>query len=119
AEADDHVRNLDAGVVDVVLRFDRGALESKRADQRVTERGVAQVADVRGLVRVDGRVLDDRLLADRAFRRDLLTGAGEEEGRPVQVQIQVTVRRRGDAGDAGNRPERLRQLLRDRLRRFS
>ena len=61
AEADDDVGDLDAEVVDVVLRFDRRAAEAQDADERVAERRVAQVADVRRLVRVDRRVLDDGL----------------------------------------------------------
>ena len=61
AEADDDVGDLDAGVVDVVLHFDRRPAEAQHACERVAERGVAQVADVRRLVRIDRRVLDDRL----------------------------------------------------------
>ena len=68
-EADDHVRDLHAGVVDVVLHFDRVAAEAQHAHQRVAERGVAQVADVRRLVRVDRGVLDDGLLRPRRRRR--------------------------------------------------
>ena len=64
-EADDDVGDLDAGVVDVVLHFDRDAAEAQHAHQRVAERGVAQVADVRRLVRIDRRVLDDRLAGRR------------------------------------------------------
>ncbi len=63
AEADHHVGHLHAGVVDVVLNLDRMAEEPQRAHQRVAEGGVPQVADVRRLVRIDGRVLDDHLLA--------------------------------------------------------
>ena len=62
AESDDDVGHLHAGVVDVVLHLDRNAAEALHADERVAERGVPQVSDVRGLVRIDGRVLDDRLL---------------------------------------------------------
>ena len=60
AEADDHVRDLDTGVVDVVLRLDRGAAEMQHPHQRVAERGVAQVTHVGRLVRIDCRVLDNR-----------------------------------------------------------
>ena len=60
AEADDDVGHLDAGVVDVVLHFDGRAAEAQHAHERVAERGVPQMADVRRLVRVDGGVLDDR-----------------------------------------------------------
>ena len=62
--------DLDAGVVDVVLGFDRRAAEAQRPHQRVAERGIAEVADVRRLVRVDGRVLDDRFFDGCRFRRD-------------------------------------------------
>ena len=58
-KADDDIGDLHAGVVDVVLDLDRASLKAQQPDQRVAERGVAQVADVRRLVRVDRRVLDD------------------------------------------------------------
>ena len=64
AEADGDVGDLDAGVVDVVLDLDLAAEIAEQPAERVAERGVAEVADVRGLVRVDGGVLDDGL-----FRR--------------------------------------------------
>ena len=82
AEADDDVGDLDAGIVDVVLHFDRDALEAQDPDQRVAERGVAQVADVRRLVRIDRRVLDDRL-AGRRRRRRRRAGAGDRAGMPA------------------------------------
>ncbi len=62
AKSHDHVGDLDAGVVDVVLDLDRDSLEAEQAAQRVAEGRVPQVADVRGLVRVDRRVLDDGLV---------------------------------------------------------
>ena len=61
AEADGDVRDLDAGVVDVVLDLDLAAEEAEQPSERVAQRGVAKVADVRRLVRVDRGVLDDRL----------------------------------------------------------
>jgi hypothetical protein len=60
-EAHDDVGDLDAEVVDVVLRLDRRAEKAKDADERVAERGVPQMADVRSLVRVDGGMFDDGL----------------------------------------------------------
>ena len=63
AKADRDVRDLDAGVVDVVLDLDLAAEEAQQPSEGVAERGVAQVADVRRLVRIDGRVFDDRLLS--------------------------------------------------------
>ena len=64
-EADDDVGDLHAGVVDVVLHLDRPALKAQQPHERVAERRVPQMADVRGLVRVDGGVLDDDLAAGR------------------------------------------------------
>ena len=57
------IRHLDAGVVDVVLHLDPFAERAQHAHERIAERGVAQVADVRGLVGIDVGVLDDDLLA--------------------------------------------------------
>src|SRR5439155_2499858 len=61
AEADDDIGHLHAGVLDVVLHFDRYAAKSLNADERVAKRGVAQMPDVRGCVGIDRRVLDDGL----------------------------------------------------------
>ncbi len=114
-EADDDVRHLDAGVVDVILHFDRPALEPERADERVAERRVPQVPDVRGLVRVDRRVFDDDL-ADQAVGRRRRPGAHlrRQKRRPVEVEIQVAVRRGLDLADALDGPDRASQRLRDR-----
>ncbi len=65
AEADHHVRHLDAGVVDVVLHFHRDPAEAQHPHQGVAKGGVAQVADVSGLVGIDCRVLDDGLAGGR------------------------------------------------------
>ena len=48
---DDDVGHLDAGVVDVVLDFDRRVAEPEHPHERVAERRVPQVADVGRLVR--------------------------------------------------------------------
>ena len=118
-EADDDVRHLDAHVVDVVLRLERRAAEPQGPDERIAERRVAQVTDVRRLVRVDRRMLDDRLLRRDGLGRHLLPDARDDERRTVEVEVQVPVRRRDDALDAGNRAHRLRQFLRDRARRLA
>ena len=119
-ESDDDVGDLDAGVVDVVLHFDRDAAEAQDADERIAERGVAQVADVGRLVGVDGRVLDDGLAAGGASR------AGGRRGEPIeqkrrarQEEVQVAVGRGGDALDALERAEVAGDLLRDGPRRLA
>ena len=78
-KADDDVGDLDAGVVDVVLHVDFVAGGAEQAHKGVAENGVAQVADVRGLVGIDAGVLDERMahrrwrafLGGRATRRRL------------------------------------------------
>ena len=59
-ESDHDVGHLHAGVVDVVLHIDLVAGGAQQADKRVAEDGVAQMADVRGLVGIDAGVLDER-----------------------------------------------------------
>ena len=61
AEADNDIRDLHTGVVDVVLDFDRSAAEAQNAHERIAEGGIAEVPDVRRLVRIDRGVLDDGL----------------------------------------------------------
>ena len=65
-EPDDDVGDLHAGVVDVVLDFDLASLEAQQPAEGVAEGGVAQVPDVRRLVRIDRRVLDDGLRRRRS-----------------------------------------------------
>ena len=69
AEPDDDVGDLHAGVVDVVLDLDLAAEKAQQPAEGVAERRVAEVPDVRRLVRVDRRVLDDGLAAVRPSRR--------------------------------------------------
>src|SRR5205085_6836485 len=77
------------------------------------EHGVAQVADVRGLVRIDVRVLDDGLQpGGRRRRRCYCARAVREERRTVEEDIEVA-----SAGDLDARDARL-GLKRD-LQRFS
>ena len=118
AKPDDDVGDLHAEVVDVVLDLDWRAAKLQRARQRVAERGVAEMADVRRLVRIDRGVLDDCFFRRRRLRLQLGAYALEKECGTVQIEIQVAIRRGDDARDAGDRAEARRQLLRDRARRF-
>ena len=106
AKADGDVGDLHAGIVDVVLDLDLASEEAQQPAEGVAERGVAQVPDVRGLVRVDGRVLDDRLagLARRGpsrwrDRRHVTRQPAPELRRPIEEEVHVAVRRRLDAGE--------------------
>ncbi len=57
-ETDDHVGDLNTGVVDVVLDFDSIAGSFQYAHKRVAQHGISHVTDVRGFVRIDAGVLD-------------------------------------------------------------
>jgi hypothetical protein len=94
-EPDDDVGHLDAGVVDVVLHFHGHAAEAQHPDQRVAERRVAQMPDVRCLVRVDRGVLDDRFagIRCRSRGRRLRDEPRSEECRAVEEDVQIPVRR--------------------------
>ena len=119
AEPDRDVGDLDAGVVDVVLDFDGAAREAEQSAEGIAERGVAEVADVRRLVRVDGGVLDDGLALDGGRRR---VAPGEPRGerlRPVDEEVDVAVGRRLDPLDAGDGAHAGGELLRDRPRRLA
>src|SRR4029450_1804450 len=71
AEAHDDVRHLNPEVVDVVLDFDRRPPEPEHAREGVAERGIAEMTDVRRLVRIDSGVLDDGLLGSGRGGGDL------------------------------------------------
>ncbi len=58
-QAEDDVHDLHAGIVEVVLDFDGLALEAQAADQGVAQAGVAEMADMGGLIGIDVGVLDD------------------------------------------------------------
>ena len=61
--SNDDVRNLNTGVVDVILRLHAMTARFQHADERVAERRVAQVPDVRGFVRIDVGMFDDDFFA--------------------------------------------------------
>ena len=97
AEADDDVGHLHAGVVDVVLDLDGvAAVAQQRARSVSPRRGVAQVADVGGLVRVDAGVLDDHVPRARGRRRPARRASAcssRGEGAAVEEQVHVAAAR--------------------------
>ena len=121
-ETENYVRDLHAGVVNVVLHFDAAAGVTQDAAERVAEDGVAQMADVRGLVGIDAGVLDHHLGRVRrgdggAFVAGFFAGGAEKCG-AVEEEIQVAAAGDFDALDAGNIFQRIRDLLCERARRF-
>ncbi len=114
-EAHHHVGHLDAGVVDVVLDAHVEAAVAQQPHERVAEAGVAQVADVGGLVRVDARVLDDDVPRTRCRRGRLGERAVQDGREAAAVQEQVDVAPAGDLGPAN--VARGRELSRRAARR--
>src|SRR6266851_3866428 len=93
-KADDHIGNLHAGVVDVVLNVDFPARVTQQADKAVAENGISQVSDVRRFVGIDAGVLDQNLSGRNVGRRLLVSSEGS--GHPGAVDSYVEVARAGD-----------------------
>ena len=110
-EAEDHVRDLDAGVVDVGLNFDPVAQITEDPGESVTEGGVPEMADVRRLVRIDAGVLDDvdAVRCSRADRGQRLP----DPHFPVEEDIDVSGTGHFHPSHLGTLGERTRQRLGD------
>ena len=95
AEADHDVRDLHAGVVDVVLHAHVTSPVPEHVHEGVAEDGVAQVADVGRLVRVDAGVLDDHVPAHPHGRPGIGHPVGHvaREGSPVEEHVDVAAAR--------------------------
>ena len=116
AEGDDDVGDLHAGVVDVVLRLDAVAEPLQAADEGVAHDGVAEVADVRGLVRIDVRVLDDDALAAVASRRHDGADVRRRERAAVEAEVEVAGTLDADRLHERRQGHPVRQRLRDLAR---
>ena len=60
-ESYDHVRDLHAGIVDVILDIHFPAHKTQQANKCVAKDGIAEVPDVRGLVGINAGVLNQNL----------------------------------------------------------
>ncbi len=60
-KADNDVRNLHAGIVDIVLYIHFPAGKTQQANEGVAQDGIAQVADMRGLVGINAGMLNQNL----------------------------------------------------------
>ncbi len=116
-EPDHDVGHLHAGVVDIVLDLDVFAGGAQHAHKRVAENGVAQMADMRGLVRVDIGVLDDHLSrAGSGVALEFERGAAV--GAAVEAHVDVAVSGNLESANAGNRTDLRNQLRGDGPRRL-
>ena len=118
APADQDVGDLDARVVDVVLHLHPVAEEPQGARQAVAQNGIAEVADVGRLVRVDVGVLDqDRVARGGRGRRAQLSRQAAGRGAAIEVQVEVPRATGLDARHARQRREGGRKFLGDGPRR--
>src|SRR6185369_14323397 len=62
-KADYYIRYLNSGVIDVILDVNFPAAEAQQSYERIAQDGIAKMSDVRGLVGVNTRVLDEDLAA--------------------------------------------------------
>jgi hypothetical protein len=112
-KADDDVGDLNAGVVDVILDADLVAglvvVGAEQALEGVAENGVAQVANVGGLVGVDAGVLD-QAKAGTANVGVAVGGDGAHGGGAVEADVEVAGAGDLDTGDAWDLIERGIQL---------
>ena len=128
SERDHHIRDLHAGVVDVVLHFHSPACAPQQPHERIAQGGVAQMPDVRGFIGIDVGVLDHvlglaGLLAGCAgFRTASDSGVrrfGEsrlKKCRAIEEEIDVPRAGQFHARHSGNRRKFGGNLLRDLAR---
>ena len=105
-KAEDHIGDLNSGVIDIILHFDLCARMAQQAHKSIAKHGVAQVADVRGFIGIDVGVLDDDFARasggrDRRLMRRRIRG--REELRAVKIDIQVACARDFQTGDSCDR----------------
>ena len=112
-ESDDHIGDLHAGVVDVVLHIHFSAGETQQADEGIAQDGIAQVADVRRLVGIDAGVLDQNFAA-RHFDFGLSIG-GQSGGQGRTIDPGIDIARAGEFEflEAFDRTESGDDFLRD------
>src|SRR5262249_41000171 len=113
-----------ARVVDVVLNLDLAAQRLEDADKRIADRGVSEMPDVRGLIGIDIRVLDDRL-AGKCLATNQSLGPGErverapKDGLAIEEEVHIAGSGELDFVNAGYRSKTPNQFLRHGARRLS
>ena len=112
------ISHLHASVIDIVLDLDSTAEILEQTTECITERRIPQMPDVRGLVRIDRRVLDDFLFCRN--RDDVAASQPCREPRgPVEKEVDVAVGRGFDSRNAIDLSERGDDFLGDGPRGFA
>jgi len=98
-ESDDHVGDLHAGVIDIVLHLHVVCGVAQRSRHGVAQYGVSHMADVRRFVWVDAGVFDEAE-AWAAYLRVLVGCDAANSGCAVEADVEVAGACDLDAGDA-------------------
>ena len=109
------IGNLHPGVVDVVLHLDAPAGVPQQPLEGVAEHSIAQVPDVRGLVRIDAGVFDDRLRRAGTGRNRFssgMLGRAFEKRCAVQVRVQISATGNFQSRNSFDRCDGIGNLLR-------
>ena len=117
-EPDHHVGHLHPGVVDVVLDLDLVAEGPQDARQHVSEDGVAQMPDVRRLVGIDVRVLDDPLARALFGRQQVGLEQLAQDGSAIEEGIEKAGTLNPDLPDALRQLESVGDFGGDQARRL-
>src|SRR5436853_2136075 len=88
-KADDHVGNLNAGVIDVILDVDLAAGEAQQANETVAQNRIAKVSDVRGFIRIDAGVLNQHFAG--GSRKALLAIGCDRSGQFGTIHAGINV----------------------------
>ncbi len=94
SEANHYIGHLHAGVVDVILNVDFPARKTQEPNECIPENCIAQMSNVRGLVGIDARVLDQNLACGNGYGRLLVCGEGSGHPSTVDLDVQIPRGRR-------------------------
>src|SRR5581483_468133 len=115
----DHVSNLHASVVDVVLDIDLATGKPQQPNKRVAENGIAKMADMCCFVGVDARMLDENFSAGNLGRRILISDERARQSYAVHTGIDVSRTRDLQLFKALDRADTRDNLLGDLSRRLT
>src|SRR5262249_30889952 len=119
-KADDDVRDLNAGVIDIVLDVDVGATGAQEPDKRVAQHSVAQMTYMGSFVGIDAGVFDQNLFGGRRFSPDAATGQeGSRGSLTIQAGIYVAGAGHFKLLKTGNGSQRGHDLFGNFARRFA
>src|ERR1017187_7897253 len=89
-KAHDHIGDLNAGVIDVVLYIDFLPGSAQQAHERVAENRITQVTNVRGLIGIDAGVLHQRVKSAGNTGQALTCGNSPHARGAIQTRVDVT-----------------------------